>query len=552
MSTNPEPRPDPPRDPRPDPLGDEKLLESLGAYLQRIPDGPRLVSQFGRGIEAKRKGRCSEATQLVLSIGVELYHRPDVDPNAVERFLQIAVGLASFFDTRLPEHCYHILSGYNSMLGDATAWLGNCLSRMQRFEEAEQCYLAAAHAVRDSDVREIGEKLLCAAQLHRLHTRNVIKHKALLTRWETLLSERKNTEVLTLYLESKANMLQERVNLYTVRNKLDKGYSLAAGELLTIVNKLQSYPLRRRPGFNAYAVHDLLGSLALKQGEHAKTEKHLRDALRSRLVHYKMAEEESEDECAAEPEEEKRRQGATASSGSRADASVVMFGSTDPAEPSSSQEEKSAVEEHTESQSGRRTLGLAWNGEPSGQAKHDTEVGRNVRRLADHLQLQKRHLEAAEALRAAIRCLSDANPSEGADALTALGSCFMGLLEAKQKSNAKCSKVELVSLREKATEAFSDGLHMHEGSPRVVWPQVVEVLLRRAEALWQLDRPRESEDDLTRALQIGRDKLGDNAPPTKKALQELVQLKTRKKAMETALGRLGGSADAAEPKGKKK
>eukprot|EP00854_Cymbomonas_tetramitiformis_P010747 gene10747-12715_t len=505
MSTNPEPRPDPPRDPRPDPLGDEKLLESLGAYLQRIPDGPRLVSQFGRGIEAKRKGRCSEATQLVLSIGVELYHRPDVDPNAVERFLQIAVGLASFFDTRLPEHCYHILSGYNSMLGDATAWLGNCLSRMQRFEEAEQCYLAAAHAVRDSDVREIGEKLFkeIAAPASRV-------------------------------------ALQERVNLYTVRNKLDKGYSLAAGELLTIVNKLQSYPLRRRPGFNAYA------------GEHAKTEKHLRDALRSRLVHYKMAEEESEDECAAEPEEEKRRQGATASSGSRADASVVMFGSTDPAEPSSSQEEKSAVEEHTESQSGRRTLGLAWNGEPSGQAKHDTEVGRNVRRLADHLQLQKRHLEAAEALRAAIRCLSDANPSEGADALTALGSCFMGLLEAKQKSNAKCSKVELVSLREKATEAFSDGLHMHEGSPRVVWPQVVEVLLRRAEALWQLDRPRESEDDLTRALQIGRDKLGDNAPPTKKALQELVQLKTRKKAMETALGRLGGSADAAEPKGKKK
>jgi hypothetical protein len=47
---------------------------------------------------------------------------------------------------------------------------------------------------------------------------------------------------------------------------------------------------------------------------------------------------------------------------------------------------------------------------------------------------------------------------------------------------------------------------------------------------------------LQRALKVAREKLGDNDANTKRALQQLVQMKSKKKAMEEALGRLAGSA----------
>jgi hypothetical protein len=54
--------------------------------------------------------------------------------------------------------------------------------RSDRLDEAEQCFKLAIKAVQELDVREVGEKMLCAAHLHRTHTRIPQKHKVRHTR----------------------------------------------------------------------------------------------------------------------------------------------------------------------------------------------------------------------------------------------------------------------------------------------------------------------------------------------------------------------------------
>lgn len=46
-----------------------------------------------------------------------------------------------------------------------------------RLDEAEAYFNAALKAVQDLDMKQVGEKLLCSAHMHRAHTRDVAKHK---------------------------------------------------------------------------------------------------------------------------------------------------------------------------------------------------------------------------------------------------------------------------------------------------------------------------------------------------------------------------------------
>lgn len=69
--------------------------------------------------------------------------------------------------------------------------------------------------------------------------------QAIIAKWERMLADRAAVESEACILHSKAMMVMERQALYTVRNKLDKAYTLGLNELLPVAERLESFKLRR-------------------------------------------------------------------------------------------------------------------------------------------------------------------------------------------------------------------------------------------------------------------------------------------------------------------
>jgi hypothetical protein len=69
---------------------------------------------------------------------------------------------------------------------------------------------------------------------------------------------------------------------------------------------------------------------------------------------------------------------------------------------------------------------------------------------------------------------------------------------------------------------------------------MVETLLFLAKLQWELRQPAEAEATHGRALTVGRTRLGDAAPATKKALMAMVELSGKRKQLAEALARAQG------------
>ena len=111
----------------------QDYVEKLGSYLAALPDGMRLLNEFGKGLTAERQGNYQTAAQFFLTVGVDLFQRGDsIDPTAAERFIRFSVDLAKKWDKKVPDYLYSMLESNNSLLGDANNWLGHAVLRRGR------------------------------------------------------------------------------------------------------------------------------------------------------------------------------------------------------------------------------------------------------------------------------------------------------------------------------------------------------------------------------------------------------------------------------------
>ena len=70
---------------------------------------------------------------------------------------------------------------------------------------------------------------------------------------------------------------------------------------------------------------------------------------------------------------------------------------------------------------------------------------------------------------------------------------------------------------------------------------MIETLLFLAKLSWELRRPGEADAAHTRALAVGRARLGDAHPATKKALMMLMEVKQKLRSLEEAISRASRS-----------
>mmetsp|Transcript_8752 Transcript_8752/g.11853 ORF Transcript_8752/g.11853 Transcript_8752/m.11853 type:complete len:567 (+) Transcript_8752:361-2061(+) len=521
----------------------EEYFEKLGDFLQTVDGVSSLLDQFVKGVSAERKGDFQTAAQFFLSIGVELFQRGDaVEPNAAERFMRMGVELARKWDHKVPEYLYSVLEGHNFLLGDSNAWLGHALTRRGRLDVAEACFSAAVKAVQHLDVREVGEKLLCAAHIHRMHTRNVSAHKAIIRKWSAMLEERKFTDCEMNLVHSRVQLLTERQALYTVRNKLYKAYTLGKMELLPAAERLENFPLRRRCSISPALVHDNLSKLSIQQGEHQQAEQHIRAALQCRLQKYNML------RVASDP------------SPSTSSSPPFPAPFSNPSTPSPVPSTSSPLNE---------VVVPNWDGMPSKVVDHDMDLALNLTRLGEHLIVQKQHARAAWCLRAAARLLLAAHrPAQQGRILHTLGMCLVAAVRhaplasssqglsytgasttspgLSKNTSTSLTPAAIKAIQEEAAAVFSEAVAAKEAAFGEDCGAIVESLGMRAEMLWDLNQATASEEDLQRALKVARSRLGDKDPATKKILQQLVGMKAKKKAMEDALGRLIGARIAEE------
>jgi hypothetical protein len=112
----------------------DDYADKLGSYLSSLPDGMRLLGDFGKGLSAERQGNYQNAAQYFLTLGVDLFHRGDnIDLTAAERFIRMSAELAKRWDSKVPIYLYPMLEGNNALLGDANGWLGHAVVRRGRY-----------------------------------------------------------------------------------------------------------------------------------------------------------------------------------------------------------------------------------------------------------------------------------------------------------------------------------------------------------------------------------------------------------------------------------
>ena len=244
-------------------------MEGLAQAITTLPpdaiDRQRLMECLGNAEKNRRNGKVKEAAKWVMQVGITLNKKGGDALPLAERTFQHSVFLAKQLDNNAPDYMQLEREGNNSELGDAYAWLGATEDAMGKNVEAETHYKAAARAVEDRSVVELGDKLLHQAIFFRNRKMND-KYDAVMKRWENAIRDASSGECPegdVALLHATVNFLQEKATgLLHGQGGSGGGETgpgaagaIRGGPLSDAATRLEAHPLRHEAHHQRHKPH---------------------------------------------------------------------------------------------------------------------------------------------------------------------------------------------------------------------------------------------------------------------------------------------------------
>mmetsp|Transcript_38540 Transcript_38540/g.46588 ORF Transcript_38540/g.46588 Transcript_38540/m.46588 type:complete len:577 (+) Transcript_38540:40-1770(+) len=535
-------------------------LQKICQFLTQVPNGYKLIEQLSAGVRVARGGHGQGASNHMVNVGATLLRMVDewsrrppegFTKESADQYLQVAgnvfrlaIEMARNWDEEVPAAARPVLAGKNEILARCNGWMARCLETRGRFDDAEQFFNASVKAVEQDHLFPLSQKLMILARFHRTTTKNKDKHKTVIRRWAKEIDDRQQEECEAQILQARSQMLHERNQLYYQRNKLHKAYNLGKTELLECVRRLDQFPLvGYGDNISSSMVHHQLAVFSINTGEMAQAELHLRLCLYCRLHEHELLKGDkyyehdarAEDMLPPYTEEDQTRARLEASS------STERSGKQEA-------EENNSGKDNCESTGKFNVCGFPWDGSSTGDATGDIELGRAIKNIAEHMDRNKRGEEALPFYEAAAGVFMAYHKDEA-------GLCYGQICIAQAgmssslgepgkstggKTSAPSAKAlaRAKELQEAAIVNANKAIEISEECYGENCGQIVDYLSIKAGMAWNLKRAFEAERDLQRALAISREKYGDSHKTTKRLLTQIVDYKSKMKAMQVALGKL--------------
>ena len=146
----------------------ESLVNAITSLPPDAVDRERLLECLGNAERNRRGGRMREAAKWVMQVGATLHKKGGPAMPLAERVFQHAVHLAKQLDGEgssdlrpdLRDALMVEQEGNSPELADAYTWLGATEAALGKTTEAETHYKAAARAIEERGVVDLGDKLL--------------------------------------------------------------------------------------------------------------------------------------------------------------------------------------------------------------------------------------------------------------------------------------------------------------------------------------------------------------------------------------------------------
>jgi tetratricopeptide (TPR) repeat protein len=244
-------------------------MEALAQAITTLPpdavDRQRLLECLGNAERNVRALKHKEASKWVMQVGAQLHKLGGDALKIAERVFQHAVFLAKQLDDGAPDFIAVEFESNNTELGDAYTWLGATEAALGKTAEAENHYKAAARAVEERGVVELGDKLLHQAIFFR-NRKMREKYDAVVKKWEQCIlragEEGSDKEGDVALLHATCALLQEKSmgvshlvggaggggpdskeNLQAIKGQT-LAAELRAGRLAETAMRLEAHPLK--------------------------------------------------------------------------------------------------------------------------------------------------------------------------------------------------------------------------------------------------------------------------------------------------------------------
>lgn len=227
-------------------------MESLVNVITSLPpeavDRQRLLECLGNAEKNRIGGRMREASKWIMQVGATLHKKGGPAMPLAERVFQHAVHLAKQLDGENPQEFLLVeQEGNNPELGDAYTWLGATEAALGKTAEAETHYKAAAKAIEERGVVDLGDKLLHQCIFFR-NRDNREKYEATIRRWENAIRDahKAGDEGDVALLTSTIGCLLEKA-IGIAKNPGDglrMSARLRGGPIARCALRLEAHPLR--------------------------------------------------------------------------------------------------------------------------------------------------------------------------------------------------------------------------------------------------------------------------------------------------------------------
>ena len=234
----------------------ESLVNAITSLPPDAVDRERLLECLGNAERNRRGGRMREAAKWVMQVGAMLHKKGGPAMPLAERVFQHAVHLAKQLDGEGPSSDLRDdlrdalmveQEGNNPELADAYTWLGATEAALGKTTEAETHYKAAARAIEERGVVDLGDKLLHQCIFFR-NRDNREKYEATIRRWETAIRDahKDGTDGDVALLTSTIGCLLEKaIGIAKDPNDgLRRSARLRGGPIARCAMRLEAHPLR--------------------------------------------------------------------------------------------------------------------------------------------------------------------------------------------------------------------------------------------------------------------------------------------------------------------
>ena len=234
----------------------ESLVNAITSLPPDAVDRERLLECLGNAERNRRGGRMREAAKWVMQVGAMLHKKGGPAMPLAERVFQHAVPLAKQLDGEGPSSDLRDdlrdalmveQEGNNPELADAYTWLGATEAALGKTMEAETHYKAAARAIEERGVVDLGDKLLHQCIFFR-NRDNREKYEATIRRWETAIRDahKDGTDGDVALLTSTIGCLLEKaIGIAKDPNDgLRRSARLRGGPIARCAMRLEAHPLR--------------------------------------------------------------------------------------------------------------------------------------------------------------------------------------------------------------------------------------------------------------------------------------------------------------------